>query len=88
MLCLRVQAFPFDPNPNWSKFYSDGEEILDYMKGICDRWNLKRDIKFNTRVSGLEWQEEEGQWKVSLKNNGRERDVLADIVISAQGFLK
>src|SRR5690242_4838191 len=22
-----LYAFPFDPNPNWSKFYADGDEI-------------------------------------------------------------
>jgi cation diffusion facilitator CzcD-associated flavoprotein CzcO len=82
------QAFPFDPNPNWSKFYSDGDEILDYMKRICDKWNLRRDIKFNTRVCGLEWQENEAQWKITLKENGKEREEMADIIISAQGFLK
>jgi cation diffusion facilitator CzcD-associated flavoprotein CzcO len=61
---------------------------LDYMKRTCDKWNLRRDVKFNTRVSGLEWQEEEGQWKVSLNEKGQERDEFADIIISAQGFLK
>jgi cation diffusion facilitator CzcD-associated flavoprotein CzcO len=58
------------------------------MKRTCDKWNLRRDVKFNTRVSGLEWQEEEGQWKVSLNEKGQERDEFADIIISAQGFLK
>ena len=58
------------------------------MKRTCDKWNLRRDIKFNSRVCGLEWQEKEGQWKVTLKENGKEREEMADIIISAQGFLK
>jgi cation diffusion facilitator CzcD-associated flavoprotein CzcO len=58
------------------------------MKMVCDKWNLRRDVKFNTRVTGLEWQEKEGQWKISLKEKGAEREEMADIIISAQGFLK
>lgn len=58
------------------------------MKRVCDKWNLRRDIKFRTRVSGLEWQEKEGQWKIKLTEKGGEREEMADIVISAQGFLK
>lgn len=58
------------------------------MKRVCDKWNLRRDVKFNTRVSGLEWQVKEGKWKITLKEKGAEREEMADIVISAQGFLK
>ena len=83
-----IYAFPFDPNPSWSKFYSDGDEILDYVKKICDKWNLRRDIKFNTKVVANEWQEDEGNWKVTVEHNGQQRDEYADILVSAQGFLR
>ena len=83
-----IYAFPFDPNPSWSKFYSDGDEILDYVKKICDKWDLRRDIKFNTKVVANEWQEEEGKWKITVEHNGQQRDEYADFLVSAQGFLR
>ncbi|KAL2419564.1 FAD-binding monooxygenase tazF [Exophiala dermatitidis] len=83
-----IYAFPFDPNPNWSKFYADGKEILEYMQRVADKWNLKRAIQFNTRVIALDWLEDEGKWKIRVRKNGREERVeLADVVVSAQGFL-
>ncbi|TKA78566.1 hypothetical protein B0A49_01776 [Cryomyces minteri] len=82
-----IYAFPFDPNPKWDKFYADGPVILEYMKEVCDKWNLRRDIRFGTRVVGAEWQDEEGRWKIAVEKNGKQRDEYADILISAQGFL-
>ena len=83
-----IYAFPFDPNPNWSKFYADGDEILEYMDRTADKWNLKRDIQFNTRVISLDWLEDEGKWKIRVRVNGKEeREDKADVLISAQGFL-
>ncbi|KAL9620583.1 MAG: hypothetical protein Q9160_004944 [Pyrenula sp. 1 TL-2023] len=82
-----IYAFPFDPNPDWEKFYADGDEILEYMKRTCDKWNLGRDICFKTRVTNAEWQQHEGEWKLTLDNNGQIRDEQFDILISAQGFL-
>ena len=83
------QAFPFDPNPNWSKFYADGDEILEYMQKTVDKWNLRRDIEFNTRVISLDWIEADGKWKVRVRKTGQEeRDELFDVLVSAQGFLR
>jgi cation diffusion facilitator CzcD-associated flavoprotein CzcO len=86
---LCVKAFPFDPNPNWSKFYADGDEILEYVEKVATKWNLRRDVQFNTRVIALEWLEEEGKWKIRVRKNGQEeRDEFADVLVSAQGFLR
>ncbi|OAP61569.1 hypothetical protein AYL99_03772 [Fonsecaea erecta] len=83
-----IYAFPFDPNPDWSKFYADGPEILEYVKKTVAKWNLNRDIQFNTRVIALNWLEEEGKWKIRVRKNGQEeRDEFADVLVSAQGFL-
>ncbi|RFU26289.1 hypothetical protein B7463_g10049, partial [Scytalidium lignicola] len=82
-----IYAFPFDPNPDWSHFYSTGQQIHEYMKKIVRKWNLDRDVQFNTRVVGLFWQEELGKWKVTVEHKGERLDEFADIVISGQGFL-
>lgn len=82
-----LYAFHFDPNPNWSKFYADGHEILAYVEGICDKWNLRRDIKFGHKIVALEWVEEDAQWKITVSERGQERVERADFIISATGFL-
>jgi len=82
-----LYGLPFDPNKNWSRFYADGDEILEYIERICDKWNLRRDIKFNHRVTALEWVEEDAKWKITVSEKGEERQEFADFIISAQGFL-
>ncbi|EXJ53853.1 hypothetical protein A1O7_09189 [Cladophialophora yegresii CBS 114405] len=82
-----IYAFPFDPNPGWSRFFSTGPEIWAYMKKMAQKWNLERDVKYNHRVTGAYWQEDRGQWRVIVEHNNTVIEDYADILISAQGFL-
>lgn len=84
---LHQQAFPFDPNPDWSKFYSSGPEIQAYLKRTVKKWSLDQDIQLNTRVTRAEWVEAQGKWKVTVEKNGASRDEYCDILISGQGVL-
>ncbi|KAK5252318.1 hypothetical protein LTS06_003185 [Exophiala xenobiotica] len=81
------EAFPFDPNPDWSRFFSTGPEIWAYMKKIAQKWNLERDVKYDHRVVGAYWQEDRGQWKVNVEHEGMVIEDFADVLVSAQGFL-
>ena len=58
------------------------------MEATANKWDLKRNIQFQTRVISLDWLEEQGKWNIKLQTVGQsEREETADIVISAQGFL-
>lgn len=82
-----IYAFPFDPNPNWSHFYSSGEEIQTYIKNTVKKWNLDRDLQLNTKVAGALWEEDSGRWKLTIEKDGKQREEYCDILISAQGVL-
>ena len=59
------------------------------MQRTAEKWNLKRDIQFNTAVVALDWLEDQGKWKVRVRKEGREeRDEIVDVLVSAQGFLR
>lgn len=58
------------------------------MKKTAQKWNLERDVKYNHKVTGAYWQHDRGQWKVLIEHNGETFEDFADILISAQGFLK
>jgi cation diffusion facilitator CzcD-associated flavoprotein CzcO len=81
------KAFPFDPNPDWPRFYSSGASIHDYIKRTTKKWNLDRDVQLNTKVISAYWQEEEGKWKVTVEHKGKQRVEYCDILISGQGNL-
>lgn len=82
-----IYAFPFDPNPEWTKFYASGPEILEYFKKTVKKWNLDRDLKLNTKVVASEWQEDLGQWKVTVEHQGVQRDEFCHVLISGRGVL-
>ncbi|KAK7420259.1 hypothetical protein QQX98_002914 [Neonectria punicea] len=82
-----IYAFPFDPNPDWSRFYASGADILAYIKHTVKKWNLDRDLQLNTKVTGAWWQEDIGQWKVTVEHQGKQRDEYCNVLISAQGVL-
>jgi cation diffusion facilitator CzcD-associated flavoprotein CzcO len=48
----------------WSERYPEQPEILRYLEHVAARHDLKRDIQFNTRVTGADFDESNGLWKV------------------------
>ena len=49
----------------WSERYPGPPEILRYLNHVADRFDLKRDIRFNTRVTAAHYDETENLWWVS-----------------------
>lgn len=48
----------------WSERYAKQEEILAYIRHVADRFELRRDIQFDTRVSAATFDETAGRWTV------------------------
>lgn len=81
-------VFPFEGNPNWSKFYVGQEEILEYIKSTAEKYDLKKYVHLNTSIKETIWDEESGQWRIQLARDGLPLQDTADILINASGFLK
>jgi len=56
----------------WSERYAAQPEILRYLNHVADRFDLRKDIQFNTRVTAVVWDEEHTLWQV-----GTEEGVIA-----------
>ncbi|KAF7516141.1 hypothetical protein PCG10_002426 [Penicillium crustosum] len=80
-------TFLFEPNPNWSHFYAPGPEIEEYIQQTTRKWNLDKDIQFNSRVTKTVWDDEAGKWKVEVNQGGTIMHDEADILVNASGFL-
>ena len=48
----------------WSERYATQPEILRYINHVADRFDLRRDIQFNTRVEAMTFDEDHGEWTV------------------------
>ncbi|KAJ5833968.1 hypothetical protein N7474_002279 [Penicillium riverlandense] len=80
-------TFLFEPNPNWSHFYASGSEIHQYIQLTAKKWNLDRDIQFNSHVRETVWDDELGKWKIQVDQAGALKQDEADILVNATGFL-
>ena len=68
----------------WSERYSPQPEILRYLDHVADRFDLRRDIRFETRVTAAVFDEEGGRW--AIETDGRDR-LSARFCIMATGCL-
>lgn len=48
----------------WSSKYPEQPEILRYLEHVADRFDLTRDIRLGTRVTGASFDEQTGRWEV------------------------
>ncbi len=68
----------------WSERFCAQPEILDYLEHVADRFDLRRSIRFDTRITSLSWDEGDSLW-VATTHTG---DVYrARHVVSGAGTL-
>jgi cation diffusion facilitator CzcD-associated flavoprotein CzcO len=68
----------------WSSRYPEQPEILRYLNHVADRFDLRRDIQFETRVTSAAFDESDHRW--NLITNQGER-ISARFVVAAVGCL-
>jgi cyclohexanone monooxygenase len=68
----------------WSERYATQPEILCYANHVADRFDLRRDIQFDTRVSAATFDDDAGHWLIET-NDGVQ--LTAAYCIMATGCL-
>src|SRR5256886_5326124 len=69
---------------DWKEHYSGQPENERYLNYVADKFDLRRDIRFNSRVSSAVYDERENRWEVQLESGQRAR---AQFVVTAVGIL-
>jgi cation diffusion facilitator CzcD-associated flavoprotein CzcO len=69
---------------DWSERYAPQPEILQYANHVADRFNLRPDIQFDTRVENAAFDETTSLWSVSTSDG---KTVAAKFVVLATGCL-
>jgi cation diffusion facilitator CzcD-associated flavoprotein CzcO len=77
-------SYYFEPNPNWSRLFSTGEEIKQYADDVADKYDVRRHIRLRTTVEGARWDEDAKVWQVALAGG---ETLTARYLITATGFL-
>ena len=69
---------------DWSERYAPQPEILKYANHVADRFDLRRDIQFSTRVECAAFDEAIDRWSVTTSDG---MTVTAQFVVLATGCL-
>ncbi len=57
-----------DDEWEWSEKYATQPEILRYMGHVADKHDLRRDIRFSTRVDAAAWDDDAKRWRVTTEH--------------------
>lgn len=82
--------YSFDPELRedykytWPERYARQPVILEYARHVADRYDLRRDIRFERKVTQATWDEESQQWTVETDQGDQ---VTCTFLLSAVGCL-
>ncbi|MEB3070858.1 flavin-containing monooxygenase [[Mycobacterium] vasticus] len=79
-----LYSFSFEPKATWSRLFSPQPEILDYLKGVTDKYGLRRHIRFGSTVTRAVWDDDEFRWHVFTEDG---QEYVAQFVVSGVGGL-
>jgi len=61
-----LYSFSFEPKPDWSRAYSPQQEIQSYLRHCVEKYDLAKHIRFDSEVTGAEFDEASGTWTVHV----------------------
>ncbi|EED36345.1 steroid monooxygenase [Luminiphilus syltensis NOR5-1B] len=68
----------------WTERYAKQGEILEYIRHVADRFDLKKDISFKTRLESAQYDESHATWNIETSKGDR---LTARFFIMAVGQL-
>jgi cyclohexanone monooxygenase len=54
---------------DWPEVFSAQDDILRYANHVADRFDLRRNMQFNTRIKSVEWMADTQQWRLTSEAN-------------------
>lgn len=83
-----MYSYSFEPNHGWPQHFSPQPVLLEYFRGIAEKHDLRKHIRFETLVESVAWDEGRGVWRAALKGRDGKTDVVeATAVVAAVGQL-
>jgi 4-hydroxyacetophenone monooxygenase len=83
-----MYSYSFEPNHGWPQHFSPQPELLKYFQGVAAKYDLKKHIRFETKVESLTWEEGRSVWRVEVRaKDGATETIEANAVVTAVGQL-
>ncbi|MBJ7470312.1 MAG: NAD(P)/FAD-dependent oxidoreductase [Solirubrobacteraceae bacterium] len=59
-----LYSYSYAPNPNWTRTYSPGGEIADYIERVARDYGVIKKTHFGVTVQSARWLESDQQWEL------------------------
>jgi len=69
---------------DWKEHFSPQPDTLEYLNRVADKFDLRRDMQFSSRVTAAHWNDAATQWNVTLESG---QQASARFLFTAIGIL-
>ncbi len=81
-------SYSFNPNPDWSRHFSQRDEILAYIEATAEKYDIRKYIRFGVEVIAAEFDEDDALWRVTMRRrDGGAEAIEGNALITAVGQL-
>ncbi|THW75311.1 hypothetical protein D6D18_09987 [Aureobasidium pullulans] len=70
----QLYSYSFAQNHAWTREYPGQEEILSYLMGVAQEYNLYQHVRFNTTVENATWDDEAKKWRIHVSTAKGSKD--------------
>ena len=81
-----LYTFGYDFKPWHGQPIATAPEILRYLSEVVDENDLERSIRFNHWVESADFSSEDGDWTVTVNNEGEQRVFTGNFLFMCQGY--
>ena len=81
-----LYTFGYDFKPWHGQPIATAPEILRYLSEVVDENDLERNIRFNHWVESADFSSEDGDWTVTVNNEGEQRVFTGNFLFMCQGY--
>ena len=80
-------SFSFGARNQWSRYFAQREELLDYLKKVALEHDVRSHIRFNTKLTSSQWDETARRWISTLQTGHGTETLQSAVLVSAIGQL-
>ncbi len=80
-------SFSFGARNDWTRYFAQRQELLDYLKKVALEHDVRSHIRFNTQLTSSRWHERRRRWISTLKTASGEEIFESTTLVSAIGQL-
>ena len=80
-------SYSFEISPEWNHYHPHGADMREYFRAVADKYDVRRNIRFQTIVHSLVFDAAAAVWNVTIEDlkTGKREVIQANAVFNAFG---